>query len=118
MPSINQTLSLVINESRKGTKKRLVGYARVSIPATGASEPDEGAEARRSRLRRRARAWPDARSSRALDDLDTGDQFVIAEWDKATRSTWDGLQIIKAMIFSLEGRRGKKASAIASERHP
>jgi hypothetical protein len=43
---------------------------------------------------------------------------VIAEWDKATRSTWDGLHIIEAMIFSLEGRRGKKASAIASGRHP
>jgi hypothetical protein len=115
LPSINQTLNLVINESRKEPKKRLVGYARVSTPATGASEPDEGAEARRSRLRRRARAWPDARSSRALDDLDAGDAFVIAEW--ATRSIWDGLQIIEAVIFSLEGRRGKKASAIASGRH-
>ena len=31
-------------------------------------------------------------------DLDTGDEFVIAEWDRATRSMWDGLQIIKAVI--------------------
>jgi DNA invertase Pin-like site-specific DNA recombinase len=35
---------------------------------------------------------------RALDDLDTGDALVIAEWDRATRSMWDGLQIIKAVI--------------------
>ena len=34
--------------------------------------------------------------ARALDDLDAGDALVIAEWDRATRSMWDGLQIIKA----------------------
>jgi DNA invertase Pin-like site-specific DNA recombinase len=36
--------------------------------------------------------------ARALDDLDTGDELAIAEWDRATRSMWDGLQIIKAVI--------------------
>ena len=36
--------------------------------------------------------------ARALDDLGTGDELVIAEWDRATRSMWDGLQIIKAVI--------------------
>jgi DNA invertase Pin-like site-specific DNA recombinase len=36
--------------------------------------------------------------ARALGDLDTGDELVIAEWDRATRSMWDGLQIIKAVI--------------------
>jgi DNA invertase Pin-like site-specific DNA recombinase len=36
--------------------------------------------------------------ARALDDLDTGDELVIAEWDRATRSMWDGLQIIKTVI--------------------
>ena len=35
---------------------------------------------------------------RALDDLDSGDELVIAEWDRATRSMWDGLQIIKPAI--------------------
>jgi DNA invertase Pin-like site-specific DNA recombinase len=34
----------------------------------------------------------------ALDDLDRGDELVIAEWDRATRSRWDGLQIIKSVI--------------------
>ena len=29
-----------------------------------------------------------------LDDLDSGDELVIAEWDRATRSMWDGLGII------------------------
>ena len=32
----------------------------------------------------------------ALEDLDRGNELVIAEWDRATRSMWDGLQIIKA----------------------
>jgi hypothetical protein len=30
----------------------------------------------------------------ALDELDAGDALVIAEWDRATRSMWDGLQIL------------------------
>jgi hypothetical protein len=34
----------------------------------------------------------------ALNELDEGDELVIAEWDRATRSMWDGLQIIKAVI--------------------
>jgi DNA invertase Pin-like site-specific DNA recombinase len=34
----------------------------------------------------------------ALDDLDAGDELVIADWDRATRSMWDGLQIIKQVI--------------------
>jgi len=34
----------------------------------------------------------------ALDHLDAGDELVIAEWDRATRSMWDGLQIIKQVI--------------------
>ena len=36
--------------------------------------------------------------ARALDDLGTGDELVIAEWERATRSMWDGLQITKAVI--------------------
>src|SRR5882757_6149141 len=34
----------------------------------------------------------------ALAQLATGDELVIAEWDRATRSMWDGLHIIKAVI--------------------
>ncbi len=36
----------------------------------------------------------------ALEDLDRGNELVIAEWDRATRSMWDGLQIIKAVIVN------------------
>lgn len=36
--------------------------------------------------------------ARALDELDSGNELVIAEWDRATRSMWDGLQIIKQVI--------------------
>jgi hypothetical protein len=28
--------------------------------------------------------------------------LVIAEWDRATRSMWDGLQIIKAVSYASE----------------
>jgi DNA invertase Pin-like site-specific DNA recombinase len=42
------------------------------------------------------KARPDL--ARALERLDAGDEFVIAEWDRATRSMWDGLQIIKDVI--------------------
>jgi DNA invertase Pin-like site-specific DNA recombinase len=34
----------------------------------------------------------------ALAQLAAGDELVIAEWDQATRSMWDGLHIIKAVI--------------------
>jgi hypothetical protein len=34
----------------------------------------------------------------ALAELGAGHELVIAEWDRATRSMWDGLHIIKAVI--------------------
>lgn len=34
----------------------------------------------------------------ALKALRPGDEFVIAEWDRATRSMWDGLQIIRTIM--------------------
>ena len=77
----------------------IYGYARVStdgqsvaaqvkdLRATGAEkvfrERASGAKTDRLQLRR------------ALEKLDTGDELVIAEWDRATRSMLDGLQIIK-----------------------
>jgi DNA invertase Pin-like site-specific DNA recombinase len=36
--------------------------------------------------------------AKVLAAIDTGHELVIAEWDRATRSMWDGLQIIKAVI--------------------
>ena len=35
---------------------------------------------------------------RALDTLAPGDCLVVAEWDRATRSMWDGLQIIQRVV--------------------
>jgi DNA invertase Pin-like site-specific DNA recombinase len=39
-----------------------------------------------------------ARLRKALDGLAPGDELVTAEWDWATRSMWDGLQILKEII--------------------
>ena len=80
----------------------ICGYARVStdgqsvdaqvtaLRTAGAEkifrETASGARSDRAQLRR------------ALDKLDADDALVIAEWDRATRSMWDGLQIIKAAI--------------------
>src|SRR5271168_1813009 len=83
--------------------KRLIGYARVSTESQDL--------ARQTKALKRLGCAPvyfDKASGKsmagrpqlalALEDLDSGDEFVIAEWDRATRSMWDGLQIIKAVI--------------------
>lgn len=48
----------------------------------------------------------------ALAKLDEGDELIIAEWDRATRSMWDGLQIIKALIDAKASIRGLDRSYI------
>ncbi len=83
--------------------KRRVGYARISIDAQDLT--------RQLKALKRAGCDPvfsDEASGKgmagrpaladALAELDEGDELVIAEWDRATRSMWDGLQIIKAVI--------------------
>ena len=87
----------------KKPKKRLIGYARVST-----KQQDLTRQTKALKRLGCARVYADKASgksmagrpelARALADLDTGDEFVIAEWDRATRSMWDGLQIIKAVI--------------------
>ena len=87
----------------KKPRKRLIGYARVSTQQQDLT--------RQVKALKRAGCdviFSDKASgksmagrpqlARALEDLDTGDELVIAEWDRATRSMWDGLQIIKAVI--------------------
>jgi DNA invertase Pin-like site-specific DNA recombinase len=84
-------------------EKRLIGYARVST-----QQQDLARQTKALKRLGCAAIYADKASgksmagrpelARALDDLDTGDQLVIAEWDRATRSMWDGLQIIKAVI--------------------
>jgi DNA invertase Pin-like site-specific DNA recombinase len=41
---------------------------------------------------------PRATFYRWYDLYQSGDELVIAEWDRATRSMWDGSQIIKSVI--------------------
>jgi hypothetical protein len=83
--------------------KRLIGYARVST-----QHQDLARQTKALKRLGCAVIYSDTASgksmagrpqlARALGDLDTGDELVIAEWDRATRSMWDGLQIIKAVI--------------------
>jgi DNA invertase Pin-like site-specific DNA recombinase len=83
--------------------KRLIGYARVST-----QQQDLARQTKALKRLGCAVIYSDTASgksmagrpqlARALDALDTGDELVIAEWDRATRSMWDGLQIIKAVI--------------------
>ena len=83
--------------------KRLIGYARVST-----QQQDLARQTKALKRLGCAVIYSDTASGKsmagrpqlacALDDLDTGDELVIAEWDRATRSMWDGLQIIKAVI--------------------
>ena len=87
----------------KKPKKRLIGYARVNT-----KQQDLTRQTKALKRLGCAVVYADKASgksmagrpelARALADLDAGDELVIAEWDRATRSMWDGLQIIKAVI--------------------
>jgi DNA invertase Pin-like site-specific DNA recombinase len=88
---------------KKKPPKRLIGYARVSTQSQ-----DLARQVKALKRAGCARVYSDTASGKtlagrpqldaALDALDRGDELVIAEWDRATRSMWDGLQIIKAVI--------------------
>jgi DNA invertase Pin-like site-specific DNA recombinase len=88
---------------KKKPPKRLIGYARVST-----QQQDLARQSKALKRAGCARVYSDTASGKtlagrpelaaALDDLDSGDELVIAEWDRATRSMWDGLKIIKAVI--------------------
>src|SRR5215470_11901957 len=88
---------------RSKPRKRLIGYAPVST-----QQQDLARQIKALKRIGCSVIYSDTASgksmagrpelARALDDLDKGDELVIAEWDRATRSMWDGLQIIKAVI--------------------
>jgi DNA invertase Pin-like site-specific DNA recombinase len=88
---------------KKNTPKRLIGYARVST-----QQQDLARQLKALKRAGCVRIFSDTASGKtlagrpqlaaALDALDRGDELVIAEWDRATRSMWDGLQIIKSVI--------------------
>src|SRR5262249_34960476 len=85
------------------TSVRRVGYARVSTKSQDLSRQLCALKAQRCH-----KIFSDAASGKslagrpqlrkAIDALAPGDELVIAEWDRATRSMWDGLQIIKEII--------------------
>jgi DNA invertase Pin-like site-specific DNA recombinase len=84
-------------------KNALLGYARVS---TGGQ--DLTRQLRALKAARCDRIWQDVASGKSLkgrpqlDDLlealASGDSLVIAEWDRATRSYADGLEILRRVI--------------------
>jgi len=88
---------------KKKPPKRLIGYARVST-----QQQDLARQLKALKRAGCARIYSDTASGKtlagrpqlaaALDVLDRGDELVIAEWDRATRSMWGGLQIIKSVI--------------------
>jgi DNA invertase Pin-like site-specific DNA recombinase len=89
--------------THKKPPKRLIGYARVST-----RQQDLARQLKALKRAGCSRVYSDTASGKtlagraelaaALDVLDRGDELVIAEWDRATRSMWDGLQIIKSVI--------------------
>ena len=84
-------------------RKRLIDYARIST-----QQQDLARQIKALKRLGCSAIYSDTASgksmagrpelARALDDIDKGDELVIAEWDRATRSMWDGLQIIKTVI--------------------
>src|SRR6266436_6015213 len=87
----------------KKPRKRLIGYARVStqqqeLPRQTKALKRIGCAVTYSDKASGKSMAGRPELARALADLDSGDELVIAEWDRATRSMWDGLQIIKTVI--------------------
>jgi DNA invertase Pin-like site-specific DNA recombinase len=91
--------------SRQPSKSapRRIGYARVSTKAQDLERQIRALKAERVNEIFKDTASGKSLAGRpqlrkALDGLAPGDELVIAEWDRATRSMWDGLQILKEII--------------------
>jgi DNA invertase Pin-like site-specific DNA recombinase len=89
--------------SRPGSSPRRIGYARVSTKAQELERQIRALKAERCDEIFKDTASGKSLAGRpqlrkALDSLAPGDELVIAEWDRATRSMWDGLQILKEII--------------------
>ena len=83
--------------------KRRVGYARTSTRQQDATRQVRALKRERcdvilSDTASGASTAGRPNLAKALAALAPDDELVIAEWDRATRSMWDGLQIIKAVI--------------------
>jgi DNA invertase Pin-like site-specific DNA recombinase len=79
---------------------RKIGYARVSAPHQNLDRQIAALRAERcDRIFREKASAKDIRNrpqlEKAIDALGTGDILVVAEWDRATRSMLDGINIIE-----------------------
>ena len=88
---------------RPRLSSRRIGYARVSTKAQELERQIRALKAERCNEIFKDTASGKSLAGRpqlrkALDSLAPGDELVIAEWDRATRSMWDGLQILKEII--------------------
>jgi predicted site-specific integrase-resolvase len=90
-------IKCVLQMSRTNqTSLRRVGYARVSTKSQ-----DLSCQLRALKAQRCHKIFSDAASGKslvgrpklrkAIEALAPGDELVIAEWDRAARSMWDGL---------------------------
>lgn len=83
--------------------KRLIGYCRVSTEAQDLNRQRRALKAFGCKLLFEDKASGRSLAgrpelARALDELRPGDCLVLAEWDRATRSMWDGLHIVKHVL--------------------
>jgi DNA invertase Pin-like site-specific DNA recombinase len=83
--------------------KRLIGYGRVSTVAQDLGRQRQALKSFGCKLIFEDKASGKSLAGRpqlakALDQLQPGDCLVLAEWDRATRSMWDGLHIVKNVL--------------------
>jgi DNA invertase Pin-like site-specific DNA recombinase len=83
--------------------KRLIGYCRISTEAQSLQRQRQALKAFGCKLIFEDKASGKSLVGRpalanALDELQSGDCLVLAEWDRATRSMWDGLHIVKGVL--------------------
>src|SRR5215216_856411 len=99
---INDLDVSLMSHARKRLK-RLIGYARVSTKSQDLGRQRQALKAHGCRLIYEDKASGVGLAGRpqlgeALVTLAPGDCLVLAEWDRATRSMWDGLHIVKDVL--------------------
>jgi DNA invertase Pin-like site-specific DNA recombinase len=83
--------------------KRLIGYCRIGTEAQSLRRQRQALKALCCKLVFEDKASGKSLVGRpeladALDELQPGDCLVLAEWDRCTRSMWDGLHIVKHVL--------------------
>jgi DNA invertase Pin-like site-specific DNA recombinase len=96
-------LSVPLMSHTKKHVKRLLGYCRVSTEAQDLGRQRQALRAYGCKLVFEDKASGKSLAgrpqlARVLEELRPGDTLVLAEWDRATRSMWDGLHIVKQVL--------------------